>query len=251
MKKIALVTGATSGIGQAIARELATSCSLIICGRRQERLDELTDELSPKTEVIALRFDVGDNDAVKTAIHSLPPEWKKVDILINNAGNAHGKGALYEGDVADWEAMIDSNVRGVLFVSRAVIPDMVERKRGDIINISSIAGKVAYENGNVYCATKFAVDGLTQSLRKELLSYGIRVMLINPGMVNTEFSKVRFKGDQQAADKVYEGTEPLTAKDIAEVVKFSVDRPAHVVLSDVTILATAQADATTVFRKSK
>ncbi len=250
MKKIALVTGATSGIGQAIARELAENCSLIICGRRQERLDELSSELSSKTKVTTLRFDVGDNEAVKAAISSLPEEWKNIDVLINNAGNAHGKGPLHEGDVADWEAMIDSNLKGLLFVSRAVIPGMVERNKGDVINISSIAGKVAYENGNVYCATKYAVDGLTQSLRKELLSHSIRVMAINPGMVNTEFSMVRFKGDQKAADQVYAGTEPLSAEDIAEVVKFAVDRPPHVVLSDVTILASAQADATTVFRKN-
>ena len=251
MKKIALVTGATSGIGQAIARKLASSYSLIICGRRQERLNELSSELSAETDVFSLKFDVGDNERVKAAIASLPDAWKNIEVLVNNAGNAHGSGPLHEGDVADWEAMIDSNVRGLLFVSRAVISGMVERKKGDIINISSIAGKVAYANGNVYCATKYAVDGLTQSLRKEMLPYGLRVMAINPGMVNTEFSSVRFKGDTEKADKVYEGTKPLTAKDIAEVVKFSVDRPSHVVLSDVTILATAQADATTVYRQDQ
>ena len=249
MKKIALVTGATSGIGQAIARELASNHSLIICGRRQERLDDLSKELSGKTDVFSLKFDVGENEAVKTAIDSLPDEWKEIDVLVNNAGNAHGRAPLHEGDIADWEAMIDSNLKGLLYVSRAVIPGMVDRKRGDIVNIGSIAGKQAYLNGNVYCASKYAVDGLTKSLRYELLPYGIRVMVFNPGLVNTEFSNVRFKGNQEAVDKVYEGTTPLTAKDIAEIVKFSVDRPAHVVLSDVTIFATAQADATTIFRQ--
>lgn len=251
MKKIVLVTGASSGIGQAIARALAPDHALIICGRRQERIEELEKELNKLTDVRSLIFDVSDKTAVDSAIGSLPDDWKNIDVLINNAGNAHGKGPLHEGDSKDWDAMIDSNLRGLLYVSRAVIPGMVERKSGDVINISSIAGKKAYANGNVYCATKYGVDGLTESLRHELLPYGIRVMAINPGMVETEFSLVRFKGDKNAADAVYEGTEPLRAKDIAEVVAFSISRPSHVVLSDVTILAAAQADATTVFRTSK
>ncbi|MFY0625401.1 MAG: SDR family NAD(P)-dependent oxidoreductase [Reichenbachiella sp.] len=248
MKKIALVTGATSGIGEAIARELAPNHSLIICGRRKDRLDSLSKELSEITEIQSLQFDVSDEEAVNQKIASLPNGWKNINVLINNAGNAHGRSPLHAGDSADWEAMIDSNLKGVLYVSKAVIPGMTERKSGDIINIGSIAGKQAYANGNVYCATKYAIDGLTQSLRYELLPYQIRVMAINPGLVETEFSMVRFKGDKKVADSVYEGLTPLSAKDIAEVVKFSVDRPSHVVLTDITILAAAQGDATTVNR---
>lgn len=248
MKKTALVTGATSGIGMAIARELSSDYALILCGRRKERLKILREELQDITEIHTLQFDVSDKSAVNAAVSSLPAPWDKVDILINNAGNAHGRAPLHEGNDEDWDAMIDSNLKGVLYVSRAVIPGMVERKSGDIINISSIAGKQAYKDGNVYCATKYAIEGLTKSLRYELLPHGLRVMAVSPGMVETEFSLVRFKGDEKAAKAVYAGTQPLVAKDIAEVVKFCVDRPSHVVLSDVTVLATAQADATTVYR---
>jgi len=194
-------------------------------------------------------FDVGDKSAVTLAFDSLPDDWKYIDVLVNNAGNAHGRAKLYEGNTDDWDAMIDSNLRGLLYVSRQVIPQMVKRKTGDVINISSIAGKEAYENGNVYCATKYGVDGLTKSLRHELLPYGIRVMCISPGMVHTEFSLVRFKGNTEKANSVYKGTRPLSANDIADVVKFSIDRPRHVNMSDVTILATCQANATTVFRE--
>lgn len=248
MKKIAFVTGATSGIGRAIAKELAPDFALIICGRRQERLDELSTELSSITEVISLSYDIGNETAVKAAFDSLSEEWQNIHVLVNNAGNAHGRSPLHEGDSKDWEAMIDSNLRGLLFVSRAIIPGMVERKTGDVINVGSIAGKQAYASGNVYCATKYAVDGLTQSLRYELVPHNIRVMAIHPGLVDTEFSMVRFKGNQKTADSVYAGMDPLKAKDIAEVVKFSVDRPPHVTLTDITVLATAQADATTVHR---
>ncbi len=249
MKNIALVTGATSGIGQAIARELAESHSLIICGRRKERLEELEKELSVTTAVKSLQFDVSDQKAVNEAFASLPSEWQQVHVLINNAGNAHGRSPMHEGDTNDWEAMIDSNIRGVLFVSKAVIPGMVARKTGDVINIGSIAGKQAYAGGNVYCATKYAIDGLTQSQRLELVPHGLRVLSINPGMVDTEFSMVRFKGDKKTADSVYQGMKPLTAKDIAEIVKFSVSRPRHVMLTDITVLAGTQADATTVYRE--
>lgn len=248
MKKIALVTGATSGIGRAIARELAADYALIICGRRKERLEGLRNELALATEVCSLQFDVSDRKAVDHAINSLNDYWRNIHILVNNAGNAHGRAPLYRGDPDDWDAMIDSNLKGLLYVSRAVIPGMVDRKCGDVINISSIAGKQAYKDGNVYCATKFGVDALTKSLRLELVPHGIRVMSVNPGLVETEFSLIRFKGNQEVANGVYAGMNPLTAKDIAEVVKFSVGRPRHVTLADVTVLAGAQADATNVHR---
>ncbi|MGL1886500.1 MAG: SDR family NAD(P)-dependent oxidoreductase [Reichenbachiella sp.] len=244
MKKIAFVTGATSGIGLAIARELADTYSLIICGRRKERLESIKKELEAKTEVWALPFDVSDHGAVVAAFDSLPSEWKEINLLINNAGNAHGRSPLHEGDIADWDAMIDSNLKGLLYVSRTITPGMVARRNGDVINISSIAGKEAYENGNVYCATKFGVDALTKSMRHELIKHNIRVTSINPGAVNTDFSLVRFKGDQLIADSVYDGFDPLLAKDIAEAVKFVVERPTHVAIADMTILARAQSSAT-------
>ncbi|UXP33064.1 SDR family NAD(P)-dependent oxidoreductase [Reichenbachiella agarivorans] len=247
--KIAFVTGATSGIGQAIARTLAPEFRLIICGRRQNRLDELRVELEAITEVKTLTFDVGDNKAVQDAVASLPTDWSTVDLLVNNAGNAHGRAPLHEGDIADWDAMIDSNLKGLLHVTRAILPNMVAAKSGDVINISSIAGKEAYENGNVYCATKFGVDAITKSMRMELIEHDIRVMSINPGLVNTEFSSVRFKGDEEKSSAVYEGMLPLLAQDIADVVHFAVNRPAHVNLADTTVLARAQASATKVFKK--
>ena len=249
MKKIALITGATSGIGMAIAQELAENFSLIICGRRQERLDQLKQTIESITDVVNLCFDVRSNDQIVSAINSLPAEWKTIDILINNAGNAHGLSPIHEGSLEDWDAMIDSNLKGLLYVTRAISPGMVERKSGQIINISSIAGKEVYANGNVYCASKYGVDAATQGMRIDLNPYNIRVTSINPGLVNTEFSSVRFKGDQEKADKVYAGMKPLVAKDIAEIVRFVVERPAHVVLTDVTVLPTAQATATTVNRK--
>lgn len=249
MKKVALITGASSGIGTAIAKSLAQNHNIIICGRRKDRLECLKDELSSITQVHVLCFDISDKAAVKEAITGVPDELKNIDVLVNNAGNAHGRSFLHEGDMEDWDAMIDSNLRGMLYVSRQIIPQMVERKTGDVINIGSIAGKEAYELGNVYCATKYGVDGLTKSLRHELLPYGIRVMCISPGMVNTEFSLVRFKGDKNKADDVYEGTKPLSAEDVADVVEFSVSRPRHVNMADVTVLATCQANATSVFRE--
>tara|TARA_R110000868_G_scaffold334677_2_gene595384 strand:- start:1303 stop:2073 length:771 start_codon:yes stop_codon:yes gene_type:complete len=249
MKKIALVTGATSGIGEAIARELADNYALIICGRRQEKLDGLKSELEKKTEVISLQFDVRNNAEVNAAISSLPIAWTEIDILINNAGNAHGLGPIHEGNVEDWDAMIDSNLKGLLYVSRVITPGMVERKSGHIVNISSIAGKEVYENGNVYCASKFGVDAATQGMRLDLNPYNIKVTCVNPGLVKTGFSNVRFKGDEEKAESVYKGLDPLIAKDIAEVVKFALDRPANVALTDITVLAAAQASAKTVNRK--
>ncbi|MFT7032434.1 MAG: 3-hydroxy acid dehydrogenase/malonic semialdehyde reductase [Cyclobacteriaceae bacterium] len=248
MKKIALITGASSGIGEAIARELALSCSMIICGRRLEKLEALQKELS-NTDVQILQFDVSKNEEVKVAISSLPDEWKEIEILVNNAGNAHGLSPIHEGNTDDWDAMIDSNLKGLLYVSRAVTPGMVERKTGHIVNISSIAGKEVYENGNVYCASKFGVDAATQGMRLDLNPYNIKVTCVNPGLVKTEFSNVRFKGNEEKVQNVYKGLDPLTAKDIAEVVKFVLDRPANVALTDITVLASAQASAKTVNRK--
>ncbi|PIB37576.1 NAD(P)-dependent oxidoreductase [Reichenbachiella sp. 5M10] len=248
MQKIAFITGASSGIGEAISRSLAGEYSLILCGRRQERLDRLKLELEGKSDVLTLTFDVGDHAQVLEAVASLPTSWRDIDVLVNNAGNAHGRAPLHQGDVSDWDAMIDSNLRGLLYVTRAILPRMVERKTGDVINISSIAGKEAYENGNVYCATKFGVDAITKSMRQELVEHNIRVMSVNPGLVHTEFSNVRFKGDEDKAASVYQGMLPLLAVDIAEVVRFALSRPAHVNLADTTVLARAQASATKVHK---
>lgn len=246
MKKIALVTGATSGIGAAIARTLASDYALIICGRRQERLESLKHELSPQTDVMTLSFDVSNKDKVADAISSLPPDWKAIEVLINNAGNAHGRSAIHEGDIKDWDAMIDGNLKGLLYMTRHVSPDMVERKSGTIINIGSIAGKEVYPDGNVYCASKFGVDAATKGMRMDLNPYGIRVVGIHPGLVETEFSMVRFKGDEETSSKVYQGFQPLQAEDVADTVQFVISRPPHVVLADITILPTAQASSTIV-----
>ena len=244
-KKIALITGATSGIGRAIANIFAkNNINLIICGRREERLTQAQDELSKETDVITLQFDVSDKIGVQNAINSLPENWKKIDILVNNAGNAHGFSPIQEGNLDDWDAMLASNVTGLLYVSRAIMPDMVAKKAGHIINIGSIAGKAAYPNGNVYCATKAAVDTLTQSMRLDLNPYNIKVTAIHPGAAETEFSVVRFKGDTERAKKAYLGYTPLCANDVAEAVLFVVTRPAHVCVSDMVIYPTAQASAT-------
>lgn len=247
--KTALITGATSGIGKATAVALADKkFKLVICGRREERLETLRAELAQQTEVHTLTFDVRDKDAVFAAIGNLPEDFRKIDVLVNNAGNAHGLSPIESGDVDDWDAMIDGNVKGLLYVSKAIIPGMVERKSGHIINIGSIAGKEAYANGNVYCASKFAVDALSQGMRMDLNQYGIRVGQINPGLVETEFSQVRFKGDEERAANVYKGLQPLTPEDIAEVIVFMATRPAHVNIADLMILPTAQASATIVKR---
>ncbi|WP_420582653.1 SDR family NAD(P)-dependent oxidoreductase [Reichenbachiella sp.] len=250
MKKIAFVTGATSGIGEAIARILAPNYALIICGRRVDRLNKLAEELKGQTDVHILSFDVSDADAVNDAIDSLPSEWKDIEVLINNAGNAHGRAPIHEGDLADWDAMIDGNLKGLLYVTRAISPGMVKRKSGDIINIGSIAGKEVYPDGNVYCASKFGVDAATNGMRLDLNPYGIRVVGIHPGLVETEFSMVRFKGDEDKSESVYQGMTPLYAGDIAEAVKFVVERPPHVTIADMTIFPTAQASSTIVNRQS-
>ncbi|RZL17401.1 MAG: SDR family NAD(P)-dependent oxidoreductase [Pedobacter sp.] len=243
--KTALITGATSGIGRATARYLAkNNFRLIICGRREDRLAELQDEFSALVPVLTLNFDVRKKKEVAKAIASLPPDFNKIDVLVNNAGNAHGLDPIENGDVDDWDAMIDINIKGLLYVSKAVIPGMVERKSGHIINIGSIAGKETYPNGNVYCATKHAVDSLNNGMRMDLNQYGIRVGAINPGMVATEFSEVRFKGDSERAANVYKGLDPLLAEDIADIIHFVVTRPYHVNIADLTVLPTAQASAT-------
>lgn len=246
MKKTALITGATSGIGEATARILASSHKLIICGRRKERLEKLQQELSAETDVLTLSFDVRNRQEVEESISGLPAEWKTVDVLINNAGNAHGLGYIHEGDIEDWEAMIDINVKGLLYVSRMIIPQMVERKSGHIINVGSVAGIEVYPGGNVYNASKHAVDALSKGMRQDLNPFGIKVSEIKPGLVETEFSEVRFKGDKEKAKKVYEGFEPLQAKDIAEIIQFLLSRPAHVNIADMLIFPAAQATATMV-----
>lgn len=248
--KTVLITGATSGIGRATAILFAVKgFRLILCGRRQDRLVALQSELSKKTDVHVLNFDVSNKETVHSALNSLPAEFANIDVLINNAGNAHGLDPIQDGNEEDWDAMMDINVKGLLYVSKAVIPQMVARKSGHIINIGSTAGKEVYPKGNVYCASKHAVDALTTGMRIDLNPYGIKVGAVNPGAVETEFSNVRFKGDDAKADAVYNGFEPLVAEDIAETLLFVVTRPAHVNIADLVITPTAQASAT-VFNKS-
>jgi NADP-dependent 3-hydroxy acid dehydrogenase YdfG len=248
--KIALVTGATSGIGQATARKMAANgIRLVLCGRRADRLEQVQQELSQHTGVITLQFDVRDSKQVGDAINSLPEEWKKIDILVNNAGNAHGLSPIQDGDINDWDAMIDGNVKGLLYVSRAVIPFMVKRKTGHIVNLSSVAGKYTYANGAVYCASKKAVEAISEGMRLDLTQHGIKVTNIAPGAVETEFSLVRFKGDAEKAQKVYEGFDPLLPEDIADAIVYAVSAPARVNIADITMYAGAQAAPTTIYRK--
>ena len=246
---IALITGASSGIGRATARAFAAAgFNLIICGRRKERLEELQVELSQTVKIFTRTFDVRNNAEVAEAIHSLPTNWQSIDILVNCAGNAHGLSAIQDGDTADWDYMIDANVKGLLYVSKAVIPGMVNRKAGHIVNISSVAGKYTYANGAVYCASKKAVEAISEGMRLDLTQHGIRVTNIAPGAVETEFSVVRFKGDAERAAKVYEGFEPLKAEDIADAILYAVKAPKHVTIADVTIYAAAQAAPSTIYR---
>lgn len=247
--KIALVTGATSGIGWATAEHLAAvGYKLIICGRREERLKELSSKV--EVETYPLIFDVRDKAAVDAAIASLPEEWKAIDVLINNAGNAHGLGKIQDGNVDDWEAMIDINVKGLLYITKAVVPGMIARATGHIVNIGSVAGKEVYPNGNVYCASKHAVDALNSGIRLDLNGTGVKVSQVCPGLVETEFSLVRFKGDEDRAGAVYQGFDPLTANDIADLIQFIVTRPAHVNIADTLIFPAAQAGSTVVDRKA-
>lgn len=245
MSLTAFITGATSGIGKATAELFAKKeIKLVLCGRRSERLAALQKELSTYTEVHTLQFDVRFKEEVTAAISSLPEEFKNVDILINNAGNAHGLQPIQEGSLDDWDAMIDGNVKGLLYVTKAILPNMIERNTGFIINIGSIAGKEVYPNGNVYCASKFAVNALNKSMRIDLNKHNIRVSAIHPGAVETEFSDVRFKGDTERAKTVYQGYKALQAEDIADIIHFVVTRPYHVNIEDLVVYPTAQACAT-------
>ena len=247
MKQTVFITGATSGIGKATAILFAEKgYKLVICGRRADRLQALQEQLSGFTTVHTLCFDISKRAEVANAIASLPESFQQIHILINNAGNAHGLAPIDKGNVDDWDNMIDINVKGLLYITRAIVPHMVDSKNGHIINVGSIAGKEVYANGNVYNASKFAVDALGKGMLLDLNPYGIRVSNINPGLVATEFSLVRFKGDEARAENVYKGYEPLTAEDIAETIFWVAARPAHVNISDLTILPTAQASATTV-----
>lgn len=253
MNKIALITGATSGIGRAVADIFAENkYNLIVTGRRSERLQELKAALERQhgISVLALCFDVRDNDEVVRNIESLPVEWRNIDVLVNNAGLAVGLNHIQDGVLDDWESMIDTNIKGLLYVTRAVSPLMIARNSGHIVNICSVAGKEVYENGNVYCATKHAVDALSKAMRIDMLGHNIKVTNVCPGAVETEFSIVRFKGDTQRAAGTYRGIEPLTGRDIAECIYFAVSLPQHVCINDMMIMPTAQADSRTFNRKA-
>lgn len=246
-KQTVFITGASSGIGKASAERLAQEgYRLIICGRRAERLEDLKSELSKITEVHSLSFDVRDRQAVEMAIASLPNQFKQIDILINNAGNAHGLEPIQAANYEDWDAMLDINVKGLLYVSKEIIPQFIERKQGHIINIGSTAGKEVYPNGNVYCASKHAVDAINQGMRIDLNQHNIRVGAIHPGLVETEFSEVRFKGDIEKAAKVYQGYRPLKPEDIADIIAFVISRPYHINIADLMVMSTDQASSTIV-----
>lgn len=246
MKKTALITGATSGIGRATAKEFAKhGIKLILCGRRENRLNSVKKALEKETKVHTLNFDVRNKKEVFDAINSLPEEFKQIDILVNNAGNAHGLDPIQNGSLEDWDAMMDINVKGLLYVSKAIMPQMTERQSGHIINIGSSAGKEVYPKGNVYCASKHAVIAITDGMRIDLNPYNIKVTAINPGLVETEFSKIRFKGGK-IADSVYKGYKALQPEDIAEIIYFAISRPSHVNIADLLVFPTAQANSTTV-----
>jgi 3-hydroxy acid dehydrogenase/malonic semialdehyde reductase len=249
--KTALITGATSGIGLATARALAhQGCRLIITGRRSERLTALAEELEAMVPVLTLNFDVRDRQRVFALLGDLPKEFSTVDILINNAGNAHGLDAIQDGDLDDWDAMIDINVKGLLYVSKAIIPAMIKRGVGHIIHIGSTAGKEVYPKGNVYCASKHAVEALNHGMRIDLNGTGVKVSAIHPGLVETKFSQVRFKGDTARADQVYKGFTPLRPEDIAEIIVFVLGRPPHVNIADLMVMCLDQASSTVVNKKT-
>jgi len=244
MEKIALVTGATSGIGRATAIKLAEAgYSVIITGRRWHLLAELEKKLLKKSKVLAVSFDISKREEVEHAFDRLPEEWKNIEILINNAGLAYGLSSIQNGDLDDWEIMIDTNVKGLLYITKKVAPVMIAHKSGHIVNLGSIAGKEVYHKGNVYCATKYAVDALTKAMRIDLLEHGIKVTQICPGMVETEFSLVRFKGNKESAKNVYNNIEPLKAEDVADIILFAVTRPPNVNLNNIVVMPTAQASA--------
>jgi len=252
MNKTILVTGATAGFGEAIAHEFAThKYNVIITGRRTDRLEKVKGELEKKhgIEVLALNFDVRNLEEVKKHLNNLPAKWQNIDVLVNNAGLASGLSTIQEGNTDDWEKMIDTNIKGLLYVTRYIATLMIKNKKGHIFNIGSVAGKEVYANGNVYCATKHAVDALTKATRIDLLPHGIRVTGICPGMAETEFSIVRYHGDEAKAKNVYKGIDALTAQDIADVIYFAASRPAHVNISDMVITPTQQATATYVVRR--
>ena len=252
MSKIALISGATAGIGEACAHVFARErFDLILTGRRADRLEKLAKQLKKEynIDILISVFDVRDRAEVTSKLEELPSEWKKVNVLVNNAGLSQGLDPIQNGSYDEWETMIDTNVKGLLYITKVVSNWMISNGYGHIINLGSIAGKEVYANGNVYCASKHAVDALNKGMRIDLLPYGIKVTAIHPGAVETEFSEVRFKGDKARAKKVYEGFEPLVAMDIAETIWFAVSRPAHVNINELTVMPTAQATATNIFRK--
>ena len=250
MKKTAFITGATSGIGRASARRLAEAgFRIIITARRKEALEAFAEKLRAEGhDVLTIAYDVRDREACREAVDNLPNEWKEIDLLVNNAGLALGLEPEYEGDFADWDTMIDTNIKGLLNMTRFVVPGMVERNRGQIINIGSVAGDAAYAGGNVYCATKAAVKTITDGLRIDLAHTAVRVTNIKPGLVETNFSRVRFHGDEQRADNVYKGIKPLTGEDIADVVAYAAMAPAHVQIAEVLVLATHQGSGSVIVR---
>ena len=248
--KTILITGATSGIGLAAAKKLANDKNqLILCGRRQQKLDEISKELSAITNVLSLCFNVSDKNEVNKILENLPREFSSIDILINNAGNAHGLDTIQEGSLEDWDNMIDSNVKGLLYVSRVIMPTMIENQNGHIINIGSLAGREVYKKGNIYCATKHAVNAISKAMRIDLNKTGIKVSEINPGLVETDFSNVRFKGDNNRAKKVYQGYKALQADDIADIIEFVINRPSHVNIADILVLPQAQATSSIIDKK--
>jgi NADP-dependent 3-hydroxy acid dehydrogenase YdfG len=250
MDKIALITGATSGIGKATAYELAkVGFKLILCGRRNEILGALEKDLNKITLTTSLCFDVSDNLEVNRSISSLPKKWKNIIVLINNAGNAHGMDLFQDGNIDDWDKMIDINVKGLMYVTKAIIDNMIENSSGHIINIGSLAGREVYPKGNIYCASKYAVKAISQSLRLDLNKHNIKVSEINPGLVETSFSDVRFKGDKSKAKNVYKGYKALQANDIAEIISFVISRPKHVNIADLLVLPSDQASSTQINKK--
>ena len=251
MQKTVLITGATSGIGLGCARKFAENGDrLILTGRNAEKLEAIRKELSEKgTQVITFAFDVRDSQAARMAIESLPQEWQQIDVLVNNAGLALGLEPEYEGNLNDWEIMIDTNIKGLLIMTRLIVPQMVKRNSGHIINIGSVAGDAAYAGGNVYCATKAAVKALTDGLRIDVADTAVRVTNLKPGLVETNFSNIRFKGDTERAAKLYQGIKPLTGDDIADVAVSAANAPAHVQIAEVLILATHQASGSVIVRK--
>jgi NADP-dependent 3-hydroxy acid dehydrogenase YdfG len=250
MDKIALITGATSGIGKATAYELAKiGFKLILCGRRNEILGALEKDLNKITLTTSLCFDVSDNLEVNRSISSLPKKWKNINVLINNAGNAHGMDLFQDGNIDDWDKMIDINVKGLMYVTKSIIDNMIENSSGHIINIGSLAGREVYPKGNIYCASKYAVKAISQSLRLDLNKHNIKVSEINPGLVETSFSDVRFKGDKSKAKNVYKGYKALQANDIAEIISFVISRPKHVNIADLLVLPSDQASSTQINKK--